>query len=67
MKSLELSAVSLRLKVSEIEYSTYLKMKEIMSNADKPASTRKSEVGVAAHPPFSFDPIFEDLILSFFS
>ena len=64
MMSLELSAVSLRQKVSENEYSTYIKMKEIMSNADKPASSRKSEIRVAALPPFSFDPIIDDLILS---
>ena len=39
-------------------------MKEIMSNADKPASSRKSEIRDAALPPFSFDPIIDDLILS---
>ena len=35
-----------------------------MSNADKPASSRKSDIGVTAHPPFTFDPIIDDLILS---
>ena len=33
-----------------------------MSNADKPASLRKYEIGVATHPPFSFGPIIDDLI-----
>ena len=62
MISLELSAVSLRQKVSENEYSTYMKIKEIMSNTDKPDSLQKSEIGVAAHHPFSFDPIIDNLI-----
>ena len=62
MMSLELSAVSLRQKVSENEHKTYLKIKEIMSKADIPASTRKPEIGVAALPPFSFDPIFDDMV-----
>ena len=64
MMSLELSAVSLRQKVSENEYNTYMKIKEMMSIADKPASSRKSEIGVASLPPFSFDPIIDDLVLS---
>lgn len=33
-----------------------------MTKADKTASARKSDLGLAAHPSFSFNPIIDHLI-----
>ena len=57
--SLDLSSQSLKNKVSKNEYGTYSKIKDIMAKADRPASMRKSNIGVATNPPFSFDPIVD--------
>ena len=41
-----------------------MKIKEILSNTDKPASSRKSDICVPAHPPFGCDTIIHDLVLA---
>ena len=63
MMSFELSSISLKHKVSQNEYTVYeLIVKNGMFRADKPPSTRSTTYGVAKLPPFSFDPIIDDLV-----
>ena len=64
MASLELSQQSLKNKVSQNEYGVYELVKNAMFRADKPPSSRSTVFGVAKLPPFSFDPIIDDVISS---
>ena len=64
MSSLELSQKSLKNKVSQNEYGVYELVKNTMFRADNPPSTRTSVFGVSKLPPFSFDPIIDDVISS---
>ena len=64
MMSLELSSRSLQTKVSQNEFSVYESVRNAMFRADKPPSTRKTVFGVAKLPPFTFNPIVDDVISS---
>ena len=64
MSSLELSQKSLKNKVSQNEYGVYELVKNTMFRADRPPSTRTSVFGVSKLPPFSFDPIIDNVISS---
>ena len=64
MMSLELSTRSLGTKVSQNEFTAYESVKNAMFRADKPPSARNTVFGVAKLPPFTFDPIVDDVISS---
>ena len=62
MMECEISSSGLEDKISKDDYKTYCKIREIVTKADVPASSRNSGVNIARHPSFSMDPILVDFI-----
>ena len=62
MMECEISSSGLKSKISKDDFRTYCKIREIVTKADVPASSRKVDVNVARQPSFSIDPIVVDFI-----
>ena len=62
MMESEISSVGLERRISKDDYSTYQKIRDIITKADVPASSRKTDINVARHPSYSMDPIVKELV-----
>ena len=62
MMESEISSLGLERKISKDDFKTYQKIRDIITKADIPASSRKVDLNIARHPSFSMDPILLDFI-----
>ena len=49
-------------RISKDDYSTYQKIRDIITKTDFPASSRKTDINVGRHPSFSMDPIMNNFV-----
>ena len=59
----EVSSFSLEARVARDNYSRYKHVRDIITKADIPASTRNVSTGITRIPKFTIDPIFSDFLL----
>ena len=62
MMESEISSVGLESRISKDDYSTYQKIRDIITKTDFPASSRKTDINVGRHPSFSMDPIMNNFV-----
>ena len=62
MMECEISSNGLERKLSKDEYKMYSKIREIITKADQPASSRKVDINITRHASFSMDPILLDFL-----
>ena len=62
MMESEISPVGLERKIGKDDFHTYQIIRDIITIANVPASSRKVDVNIARHPSFTMDHIVVDLI-----
>ena len=62
MMESEISSIGLEKKISKDDFQIYKKIRNIITKADLPASSRKVDINTKRHPSFSMDPLLLNFI-----
>ena len=58
----EILSIGLEKKISKDDFQVYKKIRDIITKADLPASSRKVDINTKRHPSFPMDPLLLNFI-----